>query len=134
MAKELDRTAIRWVRNFILAEDGQRYDQSDILWGDAPTCKSPACILGTAKHYYEKVRGIEVGKTSDAGTYLGLSYLETQVVFCADALRWPSPFRERFIESDKIRIKRERRKAQARIAADFLNAILKHGTKVITTS
>lgn len=76
--------------------------------------------------FSEAVAGTDVqGRATKA---LGLTYDQGEILFHPDpADNWPEPFASRWAESKRIKRTVERRTVQARIAADYLNYIIKTG-------
>lgn len=125
----INKTLLRKVRNHILAEP-RRYNQGRFGRADdnAP-CGTACCIAGWAivlsgKASLEDARDDFETLDEDAqglgAKLLGLSYNESNVVFDGDANDWPQQFNTAFHVSDD-------KAAQARVAADYINHIIKTG-------
>lgn len=126
----INKKLMRRVRNWILAEP-LRYEQS--VWRESDhlaPCGTAACIGGTTEILLRN-DGVEDAFSldqSELGKYLGLSLRQTYTLFTGNPDDdWPERFAERWRKSTRILFRADRRKVQARIAADYLNSIMKTG-------
>jgi hypothetical protein len=119
------------VRDHIL-EDTRRFNMDryvNVAYGtDAPHCGTIGCIAGWAVMLVEGIPeeisdSYYAGVAEDARRLLGLTYWEAENLFHVSM--WPKEYKDRFLAADSI-------DEEAKVAADFINAIIAAGEVLIS--
>ena len=113
------------VRDAILAEP-EAYEQSnpyyEIIFKEKgkPNCDSPVCILGWVSYFTKRRAAHRLSDKKNAEIFLGLTGKESEYIFFHDGCMWKESFSKRFRKAKTP-------KGRARIAASYINDILKTG-------
>jgi hypothetical protein len=124
----INKTLLRRVRNHILAEP-RRYAQETFgRYEPQSPCNTAACLFGWADYLANETSLEDVQEYYHSPTLvakrataaLGLKPSQAKVVMSSSGEKWPEPYRSKFLHARTD-------EAEARVAADYINYILRTG-------